>query len=532
VNGSIIDLRETSPQRWQAKYQGNYGIYTIKITTDGERTEHFSCSCPSSGYPCKHIGIIEDAIAERIAKYAKNEKAGGGREISAGKLLKKLSHEELYNFTARMVQNNPDLSNAVLLEFADRIETSGDNKYAPIIRRGLAEVCFDEEDYYDEMGPQIDILDQWFQKAWRCLKEKNFQEAILISKACIEEYAVWLDGPDDERSDYLDERYRSEPFEILEEAAANDEINARELYDYCMAEMQKKKYSSWYMFDGFNSVLMRLSARVDPGGFIALQYQLLEKIEDKSSYRAEKILSRIVDLYTELHQRKKAWQCVEDNIQIGSFRAKVVEKRIAQKDFAGAKKLIRDCLDRKRAEGNTRPGKWDDYLLRIARQEQDRQAVRELSFSFIKDRFEKEYFLIYRSSFDDAEWPEEFEKLFLLYEHKKSLWSSPAADLLAAEGMAERLMEYVGKRLSLETLEKYYAHFVSAFPAETLALFRRALDSYAEQNTGRSYYEYIVAVFKKMKKIPGGAAVVGDMKTRYRLTYKNRRAMMEVLNRK
>jgi hypothetical protein len=35
-----------------------------------------------------------------------------------------------------------------------------------------------------------------------------------------------------------------------------------------------------------------------------------------------------------------------------------------------------------------------------------------------------------------------------------------------------------------------------------------------------------------MKKIPGGAAVAGDMKTRYGLIYKNRRAMMEILNRK
>jgi hypothetical protein len=184
---SIIELRETSPNHWRAKYQGNYGVYTIKITTDGKRRSAFSCSCPSDYYPCKHIAMIEEAIAERTAKNPASPKTG--KDISAGELLKKLTHEELYDFTARIVKNNPDLSNAVLLEFSDKIETNNKNKYGPIIRRGLADVSFDDEDYYD----------------------------------------------------------------------------------YCMSEMPKEKYAGTMMFDGFNDLLMEVSAKVDPEAFIALQ---------------------------------------------------------------------------------------------------------------------------------------------------------------------------------------------------------------------------------------------------------------------
>jgi hypothetical protein len=43
----IIELIQTAENNWKAKYQGNYGIYTIKITTDGKKTIKFSCSCPS-----------------------------------------------------------------------------------------------------------------------------------------------------------------------------------------------------------------------------------------------------------------------------------------------------------------------------------------------------------------------------------------------------------------------------------------------------------------------------------------------------
>ena len=139
---NIISLQETSPNHWRAKYQGNYGVYTIKITTDGKQTVDFSCSCPSDYYPCKHIAMIEEAIAGRIMQNAKSKKNGRGKGVSAEDVLKKLSREEMYDFTVRLVKNNPDLSNAVLLEFAEKIETKNDNKYAPVIRRALEEQAF------------------------------------------------------------------------------------------------------------------------------------------------------------------------------------------------------------------------------------------------------------------------------------------------------------------------------------------------------------------------------------------------------
>jgi hypothetical protein len=91
MNG-ILDLRETSANNWTAKYQGNYGVYTIKITSDGKRTTKFSCSCPSDYSPCKHIAMIEKAIVQRIADDKENTKAG---KITPERLLKDISLEEL-----------------------------------------------------------------------------------------------------------------------------------------------------------------------------------------------------------------------------------------------------------------------------------------------------------------------------------------------------------------------------------------------------------------------------------------------------
>jgi hypothetical protein len=533
----IIDLRETSPGHWRAKYQGNYGVYTIKIATDGKHRGDFSCSCPSDYYPCKHIAIIERAIAERIAKNAGSRKDGEGGKPDAEELLKQLTYEELYNFTARLIKYNPELTSAVFLEFSEKIGNEKGNKYVSIIRGELADVDTGEGDYYDENAFYIDVLDQWAEKAEQYLNDKKPREAVLIAQAYIEEFAYWLqETVDDDFIDWIPEDYQSRPFEILEKAAADPgfskekQVKAKDIYDYCMKEMSRERYSGLYMADRFNNLLMTLSKEINPEAFIELQLRLLGQVQDKSSYEAEKILDRIIAFYKSRHQSGRAWNYVEENIQIESFRRQVVEKRIKQKKYSEAKKLISGYIGKERDRYHA--DIWDEYLLQIAQAEHDIPVIRDVSYSFIKDHFNEQYYRIYKSAFDPGEWPETFEELLMHYEAKQGFGGSPGADLLAAEGMAERLMEYIGKRLSLENLEKYHRFFAGAFPKKTLALFRKAVDHYAENNTGRTCYERIVGVFKKMKKIPGGGAVTADMKAQYLVAYKNRRAMVEILNRK
>jgi len=60
-------------------------------------------------------------------------------------------------------------------------------------------------------------------------------------------------------------------------------------------------------------------------------------------------------------------------------------------------------------------------------------------------------------------------------------------------------------------------------------MFKKVLVPYAT-NTGRSYYEHILFLLKKMSRIKGGKKAASDLVTDFRIHYKNRRAMMEVLS--
>jgi hypothetical protein len=260
---------------------------------------------------------------------------------------------------------------------------------------------------------------------------------------------------------------------------------------------------------------------------------LLEEIEDKSSYGAEKILRRKLNVYRENGQEEKARELVRNNIQIVSFRKELVGKYIEEKKYGEAKKLIADV---KEGEGEDRGNRrrtdgWDKFLLDIARKERDTPNIRKIAYRFIEDCFLEEYYRIYKSSFSAAEWPKAAKSLVKHYRGGDKYFSDSAAEFMAAEKDAEALLLYLEKYPSVSKVNEYYRIVAGEYPERVLALFRKTLDAYAEQHTGRSSYEDIIRWLKTMSNIKGGAALAADMLGQYRIRYKNRRAMREMLNR-
>jgi hypothetical protein len=526
---NIIDLQEISPNVWKAKYRGNYGVYTIKVKTDGKKTVDFSCSCPSSYYPCKHIPMIEEAISERIAKSKKNVSK---QEIQIEQLLQNAPQKELCDFIVRQAQYNPQFKNNVLLEFAHKAKKSVKN-YNQLLKDALEDLYYDDEDVdygHYEGTIEIDVIDQWLDKAQKFADQNNPAEALSICKACIEEFAEWCVGQEDYIVEYFDYSYQERPFEIINQVYTMQGIDNNALLEYCKAEMMKPKYDETELYDGFSDLLMKLSVAVGSDDFIALQDKLFRQITDKSSYEAEKLLNQKIEFYLNNNQPEKADEIVRKNLQIESFRKKLATEYIADNKLKEAKKLINDYLSAKGNE-NKYLGEWYNLKLQIAQKENDIPEIRHISYQYIESRYNAEYYSIYKSTFTKEEWPVKMEQLIDQYEKKSDykLFRTSVADILQVEKQEERLMKYVEKHLTVENLENYYTCFSSAFPAQTLVLFRKVIDKYA-QNTGRDIYEHIARLFKKMAAIEGGIPLVKEMISQYRTLYKNRRAMMEILN--
>jgi hypothetical protein len=291
--------------------------------------------------------------------------------------------------------------------------------------------------------------------------------------------------------------------------------------------MGKDKYSGTEMFDKFNDLLSILAMRENPDEFIALQEKLLKQIKDKSSRDAEKILQREIDFYNKIQQPDKANALIEKNIQIENFCYQTAEKRFAERNFSEAKKLIKDFLLNGK---NYHDRRWNKLLLKIAKKEKDVPTIRSIAFAFIEQYFDKQYFAVYKSTFTPDEWSDALEHILQHYQKNSNDFRSSVANVLVAEKSAERLLQYIEKNISIQRMEEYHTAFAASYPEKTLELFRKVVDKYAVNNLGRNHYEYIAGLLKKMRKIKNGDKTVAEMISCYRTEYKNRRAMLEILN--
>jgi hypothetical protein len=497
--------------------------------------------------------MVEEAIAKCIAKQSAETQY---KTLTVDELLENVSLQELRDFVVRQARYNANLVNAIKLEFAHKLtenkpktdENDDDdddfNPYFDVVSEILEDANndYDYDEYYDRDDYALDELEQWFEKAKVYVEQQNYDEAMLICKACIEIFNEWIQDEDTDSDlvEYIDtDYYQSVPFRILETFATSPGVDSKALYDYCLSEMNKDKYAGATAFDKFNDLLAILAAKINANEFIALQDNLLNKVVNKSSRDAERILQRQIIFYNKTQQPEKANAIIENNIQIENFRYQTATKRFTEQNFAEARRLITDFI--RNANLNFGNDRWYKLLLDIAQKENDIPNIRALAFAFIAQGFNKYYFDIYKSAFTADEWNDALENLLQHYEknvvdrdfysRKIDKFNSTVAEVLIAEQAAERLMQYVEKHLTLEKLEKYYTVFADVYPEKTLELFRKTVDDYAAKSVNRSNYDHLVALLEKIRKIKNGDKMVVDMASSYRAKYKTRRVMMEILNR-
>ncbi len=528
----IYDLKQLSNDTWQAKYHGNYGNYIIKLTLDEKfKVKKYSCSCPSDYSPCKHIGFVRDEIKESILKINKKCK---NNQITVSDVLQNVSLDELRNFIVDKAKFDTNLSNEIMLKFVGKTKNNSNvNIYSQIIADMLNAIDCDNDDYdeYGEVDIDLSFFENWLKKAKDAITISDFKAAESICKACIEEYVLWSNDLDYEIDSYVYEDYQESFFDILEEMASNNQIDKKSLYNYCKAELNKQHYANTSAKDYFNNLMAVFAIDINPEDFILSQLNQIKNISNKSSNEAKTLFNRLIDFYIANNQHYKAESVIEENLQIDDFRKKVIEKRIANKQYKEAKSIIQERLKSSIGWGSNL---WKEYLLIIAQKENEVPTIRKISYEFIENSFNEKNFKIYKSTFSKEEWQTVFEKLYTTYITPSNQWNngfkSNAAELLIAENIKERLLEYIEDKGSIENVEHYYKNFSSTFPERTLLLFQNTLNKYLENNLGRNHYEYANNILKMIRKIEGGSKVVSQMVHNYRVIYKNRRAMMEILN--
>ncbi|MCL1937527.1 MAG: hypothetical protein FWF52_03910 [Candidatus Azobacteroides sp.] len=495
---SIIEIEEASPNNWHIKIKGRREAYAINIIRDGDRMADFQ---------------EKDEAREKIETEARDDidDTLENTEVELTTLLRNVPVEKLCDYVVQQIKQNLQL-----LDSAFKITTAQKEKIMQdqeddyfLILREVVEKIKSNRGNTAETETAIEEMSQWREKIRQYVEQKNYDEAVFLSKVFIEAVAEWMNVASDEILESIDKNYLSVVFDVFHEVVLLPQTDIDEWFCYCQSEKNKPAYRGTSVFDRLNELSIQLMAATDPEAFAAMQRQLSFEMQDKCSLTALQILNNKKNYYLQNGQSKKAWEQIEKTIQLEQFRENL-QKRTDEK------------IDSSDVQ-------WDEHLLGKAQEEKDTFSARKMSFEFIKDHFHKSYYAIYKFTFTPSEWPEELEKLLQRYGRDSETFNPSVADVLIVENAAEQLAYYIERHLSVERIEKYYLFFVGLFPDKTLELFRTAIDAYIENNAGPDAFAYVISLLKKMLEIENGKECVAEITREYIVRYRNRRDLVEGL---
>jgi hypothetical protein len=378
---SILALNQESENKWVARYAGNYGTYTIKVRLgENNQLENYSYSCPSDYSTCKHIGMIVSKIKTKSVSETKVN--SDNDETLIRKLFEGNSKEKFLNFLREHAKYNPDFVNKIKLNFFTEQQIKNEINLNAIIQIGLQGVFDnDNEDdyYYNDYDTEVEILDEWKDKANVEIEKSNYTAAFAIAKAMLEEYYEWIEYRDSEKLDYLSEYYEEYPFEILKSIIEKTTTLNNEILLYLKEQLLEEKYGS--QKNEFFEIFAILVSTADQKAYYL---SLLESalIKCKSTAEEENIIRFLILFYTKQNQPEKEFELLIANLHIDSFRKNVIEKYIPQNNLTGAKQLIHDKL--KEIDSNHYKSDWHTYLLQIAELENNTADIQQYAYYLIE----------------------------------------------------------------------------------------------------------------------------------------------------
>ncbi|MCL2042087.1 MAG: hypothetical protein FWG84_08660 [Bacteroidales bacterium] len=228
---STIDFWEVSPNVWKAVHRNELcNMLMITMKTDGEKIVDFSCNCLSEEQPCSHFFVIKEAFRQHL-------------------ILAELARK-----TDEKATHNADYYTQMLRETLNGCHVDYEN----IMRDNYVKTI----DVY--------VMIKLLLKAYSCLVQNNFDEALLISRVCIEEYSSWLELQEEHIVRRMDSEYLAMPFDILRYVLFMQEGRyEKELFAFCNREILKVNNRDTFMYDLLSCLMEELAPKVGSDALVA-----------------------------------------------------------------------------------------------------------------------------------------------------------------------------------------------------------------------------------------------------------------------
>lgn len=318
--------------------------------------------------------------------------------------------------------------------------------------------------------------------------------------------------------------------------AAKHPNTSRKMLDKYYVELDESKDIDRlypYGFDSKDHLLLRLALICRTS---EERLPILDKMIKacKSDYELSTFVAQKIADLTTLKRDQEAENTIRYYINLPEICGIAIDRALTRGDFDEALHLVDDGI--MVARNDSHRGTERDWMKRRLSifeimDDTDKQieAAKDL---FLFEYFDKEYYTKLKSLVPSAQWKDFILAIIdeAMPNFKRDI--DGLAAILIAEQEWERLYKLVvrGKQTQIHQLDKYATYLKANHSAELLQIYDEKLRWFASQGTGRDRYESIVYSMRVMLKLDGGYESVRALVDYFRQTYKNRRVMMEMIN--
>lgn len=504
-------------------------VYDIKIKMKDGKLFNMKCNCPHAfeGNNCKHMVAVlfsvhdkmpqdkiytestDDSIANLVEeademlvrsfltrilisdeKLLNRFKITLKSEITEGDLIRyKNQVNEIFNEYSEM---NGFIDYYSAGPFAMELESFLNNEIYDMAENGQFEAAFElTNDIFINLGYQdiddsdgeIGILSQTCMRVWHVIlthSDKSFKEKM---------FRWFMDNINDSVIDYMEEYLEEVLFESFKEKHFLEE---KLLFTNKKISESEKKEDPW-------------SRAYSLGRWVVKHVYLMEELN-----KSESAIDEFCEKYLESSDVRKYYieRCINRKVYDKAIYL-LEEGKQVDKDFIG---LVKD---------------YSLQLKNLYRELGDKQSYKKELWSLaLKYAIgDLDVFNELKALYSEGEWNQQREVIFKVVDFGRGL-----GEIYESEKLYDRLLEVVLKLSNLHTLQKYEGGLKKLYPQELLNKYEEIVHDMAAYTSNRKRYREIVNILRSMQEYPNGKQKVEEIVDEWRTTYKNRRAMMDELN--
>ncbi|MCI5773380.1 MAG: SWIM zinc finger family protein [Erysipelotrichaceae bacterium] len=513
--------------------------YEVEIEIDKDRVNDMSCSCPyaEDGNYCKHMAAVLYKIEKE--NETNNElkenwfDPGLGSEKELIETIAKMSEDELRNLVKSLADRDNLIKNMIITRYALTIDENQ-------LKRLKSEVD-DIVGHYEDRSGFINYRNAWdFTIALQDFLEEKVSMLIerryyafafkltnyvfktignididdsdggisMIANVCYEKWKKILENCDNAEKNKMFSWFMHHHGNGYVIDYMEDYIKDFLMNEFQDQEMLKKKLKF------LDELIEKQKSYMDDSSSwnVCYEYQdnILKRLEimEKLSYPKEEISE-----YKKKNWRLSAVRCLEiqANLECGNIDQAVnilKESKILDSDHAG---LI---------------AQYSKDLIDIYEKQADDQSFKnELLFYVFECSQNNLVYINKLKAICTAEEWKQYRNQIL--ENPKNYYIQ--YPLMEAEGMYERMLEIIKRKLIIYRLDEYEKVLKEKFPEQVRNIYILYLHEEAKRASDRNSYRELMRYLQKIKGYPEGKEKAKEIADKWRMMYHRRSAMMDEL---